>query len=383
MKSKSLVLLAVAAGCGLVAMLGVQQMLSGGKQPAPTTVRILVAKADIDPGAPLDKANVGFKEWPKDALPEGAITKEEDFAERSLRHRVGPGQPILLTELGSKGDFGLEVQIPEGMTVVSYPATATMTHSGLLKPGSFVDVYAAIEHPQPGGGKRTEIKSVLQCIQVIAVDSQIAGTETSSEGTPKEAKNVSFVVFPLQGQLLQLAYKKSSGAIQLALRGRTDKSVANTVDLTDQSLSLLSNKLFGEFEVTKPAGAATSGTAKPKSSFKSLVKRQTSPAEMEVGDKALERKWIIEVYQGDKKELQEIPWPEEPVANTTPTSANAKQGWASPLMQFFSGRSKSETESTATKNSSPESKRPVEPRASSFVRRLPEAAPAANNNAQP
>jgi len=387
MKSKSLVLLAVAAGCGLVAMLGVQQMLSGGKQPAQTKVRILVAKTDIDPGVPLEKTNVGFKEWPKDSLPEGAITKEEEYAERALKHHVGPGQPILVAELGKKGDFGVEVQIPEGMTLVTYPVSATMTHSGLLKPGSFVDVSAAIEYAQKGGGKRVEIKPVLQGVQVIAVGNQIAGTEAATEGTPKDAKNVSFLVFPLQGQLLQLAFKKSNGAIQLALRGKTDKSLANTRDLTDQSMSMLSNQLLGETEEAKPTGKSSTEahvTTRPKSSFNSFVKRQSSPAVTEVGDQALRRTWKIEVFQGDKKEVQEIDWPEEPVANATPSSANAKQGWTSPLMQFFSGRPKSEAGSSDSKTSPQESKgSSIEHRPSSFVRRLPDAAPVEGNNAKP
>ena len=384
MKSKSLVMLAVAAGCGLVAMLGVQQMLSGGKQPVQTKIRILVAKADIDAGVPLEKTNVGFKEWPKDAIPEGAVTKEEDYAERALKHRVGPGQPILMTELGKKGEVGVEVQIPEGMTLVSYPVTATMTHSGLLKPGSFVDVLAAIEYPEKGGGKRVEIKTVLQCVQVIAVDNQIAGTEASAEGASKDAKNVSFLVFPLQGQLLQLAYKKSNGAIQLALRGKADKSLANTHDISEQSLGMLSNQLFGDTEVAKPARVAYPlVTTKPKSSINSFVKRQSSSAVTEVGDQALRRTWKIEVFQGDKKEVQEIDWPEEPVTNATPSSPNAKQGWTNPLMQFFSGRPKSEAGSSDSQNSSPESKGSFEHRPSSFVRRLPDAAPVKDNNAQP
>ena len=384
MKSKSLVLLAVAAGCGLVAMLGVQQMLSGSKQPVQTKVRILVAKTDIDPGVPLEKTNVGFKEWPKDALPEGAVTKEEDYAERSLKHRVGPGQPILLTELGKKGENGLEVQIPEGMTVVTYPATATMTHSGLLKPGAYVDVYAAIESPMKSGGKRVEVKPVLQCVQVIAVGSQIAGTEVASEGTPKDAKNVSFLVFPLQGQLLQLAYTKSKGAIQLGMRGRTDKSLTNARDLTDESLSALSNTLFGESQETKPDNAPASNlTAKPKSAFNSFVKRPTSPAVAGVGDQAVRRTWKIEVFQGDKKEVQEIDWPEESVTNATTSSSNSKPGWASPLMQFFSGRTKSAADSPDSKSSSTETKRTVEPRASSFVRRLPDATPVEDHKSTP
>lgn len=380
MKSKSLVLLAVAAGCGLVAMLGVQQMLSGNKQPVQPKIRILVAKADIDPGTPLDKTNVGFKEWPKDSIPEGAIHKEEDFAKRSLKHRVGPGQPILTSELGSEGDFGLEVQIPDGMTVVSYPATATMTHSGLLKPGSYVNVSAAFEYPQKGGGKKAVVKPVLQCIQVIAVGNQVAGTEASSEGTPKEAKNVSFLVYPLQAQILQLAYTKSKGSIQLGLRSRNDKSNTNAKDLTEESMSALQNKLFGETDEVKSTSATA---AKPKSSFTSFVKRPTSPAVADVGNQASQRMWKIEVFQGDKKEIQEIPWTEDQEPNASPSSSNTNPGWTSPLMQFFSGRSASETESAASKNPPPETKRPVEPRASSFVRRLPEAAPVEDSNAKP
>ena len=385
MKSKSLILLAVAAGCGLVAMLGVQQMLSGGRQPAEAKVRILVAKADIDPGVPLEKTNVGFKEWPKDALPEGAITKEEDYAERALKRRVGPGQPILMSELGKKGDFGIEVQIPEGMTLVSYPVTETTTHSGLLKPGSFVDVQAAIEYPERGGGKGVAIKTVLQCVQVIAVGNQIAGTEASAEGTPKDVKNVSFLVFPLQGQLLQLAYNKSKGQIQLALRGKSDKSLANTHDISEASLGMLSDQLFGGVEEAKPARAAAAApvTTKPKSSIRSFVKRQTSPAEMDVGDQPTRRTWKIEVYQGDTKEVQEIDWPEEPVANATPSSPTGKPSWTNPLMQFFSGRPKSAAGSSDSQNSASESKDSIEHRPSSFVRRRSDAAPTEDNNAQP
>src|ERR1700733_1505866 len=43
MKMKSLVLLAMAIGCGLVAMLGVRQVLSGDKGPAVDTVKVLLA----------------------------------------------------------------------------------------------------------------------------------------------------------------------------------------------------------------------------------------------------------------------------------------------------------------------------------------------------
>ena len=53
MKMKSLVLLAMAIGCGLVAMLGVRQVLSGDKGPAVETAKVLVAVTNIMPGQPL------------------------------------------------------------------------------------------------------------------------------------------------------------------------------------------------------------------------------------------------------------------------------------------------------------------------------------------
>ncbi|MBM4075917.1 MAG: Flp pilus assembly protein CpaB, partial [Planctomycetes bacterium] len=352
MKTKSLVLLAVAAGCGLVSMLGVQQMLAKAKPTVVPKVKILVAKTSIDPGVPLDTTNVGFKEWPKDSIPEGAITKEEQYVERSLKQRVGPGQPIVGPDLGNKGEMGLEVQIPSGMTVQTYAVTNTMTHSGLLKPGNFVDVSAAIEYPQKGGGKRTEIKPVLQCVQVIAVGNQVQGTESAAtEGSPKDAKNVSFLVFPVQGQLLQLAYKKSNGSIQLALRGKTDKTVANVRDLTEQQLSMMSSQLFGETDENKPksAQAEPEEVEKPKTEVRSFVKRQanSNSAVTAVGDQPIRRTWKIEIYQGDKREVQEIDWPEDEQAKRSPSGIGKvpSAGWAGPLMKMFSGRSKKSADS--------------------------------------
>ena len=63
MKLKSVLLLAVAMSCGLVAMLGVQQVLSGDKQvnQDDNVTKVLVATAEIVPGHRLDESNVVFK----------------------------------------------------------------------------------------------------------------------------------------------------------------------------------------------------------------------------------------------------------------------------------------------------------------------------------
>lgn len=366
MKNKSMMLLMVAAGCGLVAMFGVQQMLSGGK---PTNkVRILVARSEIDAGIQLDQTNVGFKDWPADNVPEGVVKTEEEFKDRALRHRVGPGQPIMLAELGNKGEYGLEIQIPADMRVVTYPVTATMTHSGLLRPGNYVDVSAVIEFQVKGGGKKTVVKPVLQCIQVFAVGSRVAGTEESKDPKAAEVKNVSFLVYPLQGQLMQLAYKQSNGGLQFALRSGSDKSLANAGDLSDESLSSLSNTLMGHDDnSTRPVASSPTSTAKPKSAFRSYLAPETAKAVTSVGDQAVRRTWKIEVFQGDQREIQEIDWPEE----TQRTSTDGAKGWSNPLMKFFERREKSE-------------KAPVKAQSTQLIRREEtpaEEAPAADKPA--
>lgn len=347
MKNKSLMLLMVAAGCGLVAMLGVRQMMTGSKE-APSKTRILVARMDIESGIPLDRTNVGFKEWPNDSIPEGAILKEEEFADRALKHRVGPNQPILASELGNKGEFGLQIQIPQDMRLVTVPVTATMTHSGLLRPGNFVDVSAVIDFPVKGGGRRTEVKPVLQCIQVFAVGTHTLGSEAAKDAKTADVKNVTFVVYPLQGQLLQLANKQSNGALQFALRSGSDKNLVNAQDLSDASLSMLSNSLLGSTDEpetnTRPRADVASDTEKPKSAFRSYLAPETSPAVTAVGGQAVRPTWKIEIFQGDQRVVQEIEMPEEaPKATPTRRTSETSTHWTNPMLRFFDRRQKSAT----------------------------------------
>ena len=59
MKPKTLVLLAVAGGCGLVRDAGIQQAMQGGQGGAPK-VNVLVAREDIQPGIQLNRRPCRF-----------------------------------------------------------------------------------------------------------------------------------------------------------------------------------------------------------------------------------------------------------------------------------------------------------------------------------
>ena len=154
----------------------------------------------------------------------------------------------------------------------------------------------------------------------------------------------------MQGQLLHLANKRSNGAIQLAMRGKSDKSLTNAGDLTEEAMTKLSNQLFGDAEEptgNKPFSTVSSTpsstpSSKPKSAIRRLVKGETNPAVLEVGDEPTKQTWKIEIFQGDKREVQEVSLPDEPTPVKLPSSLNATQNWSLPLLKFFTNDTKPE-----------------------------------------
>ena len=76
MRPKSLILLVLALGCGLVAAIGINQVLANRPVAQVTdsgeTVPIFVALTDIGLGDPLTPQVLKLEEWPKMKVPPGA-----------------------------------------------------------------------------------------------------------------------------------------------------------------------------------------------------------------------------------------------------------------------------------------------------------------------
>ena len=95
MSPKSLVLLAIALGCGLVASIAISQVIDSNNknQVAVETTPIYVAMQNINLGDPVDDSMVSLQEWPKDKVPVGAITTWEDIEDRRPRTAIFQGEP--------------------------------------------------------------------------------------------------------------------------------------------------------------------------------------------------------------------------------------------------------------------------------------------------
>ncbi len=356
MKPKSLLLFAVAVGCGLVAMVGAQQLLSARNQGV-ERVRVLVARAEVEPGVKLTPELVGFREIPKESVPQGAVTQEAQYQDRALKTRGFPGQVIQIAQLGEKGQFGTSLDIPAGMRLVTVPASATMIHSGIMKPGDRVDVVLTYKMMKKGSGYQSLTRTILEYIQVYAMGDHRMGDESVEAGVPaKDVKNVTLLVSPVQAEIMKLA--ESKGQLHLTLRGVLDKEAVALKGTDEAQLQFLRSELSDE--TAEPATVTREDPPQlpqpepqPKPSFAEFVQTGSEPAEPAAPVEA--PKWKMEVFQGDERKIYEVDLPAAPQPLSTPlttrnqTTEKTKNSgfWNLPLTQWMTGSGGSQNTNTS------------------------------------
>ncbi len=224
MRPKSLVLLALALGCGLIASIGISQVLDGNNKPAAVeTAPIYVALKNINVGDPVDDKMVSLEEWPKDKVPVGSIAKWEDLEDRRPRSNIYAGEPILDNKLLPKGQTNDPIKgVPEGMRLKTISVDARKSAAGLLSPGDRVDIQIFVKENQSQGVTTPFTKIFLQNIRVYAVDQTIEKSADGSEAR-SVAKTVSLIVTPAQANRINLA--ENMGEVSLIPRNPDDETV--------------------------------------------------------------------------------------------------------------------------------------------------------------
>jgi pilus assembly protein CpaB len=213
MKMKSLILIFIALGCGLVASIGISQVMSqGGKSQKIEMDQILVAKDAIDSGKKLDANMVQFEEWPKQRIPDGALRKMDELEGKFSSYRFFKGEPILEAKISDKRG-GVIDDIPPGYRVNNIRVEED-TVIEAITPGDAVDVSVFLEAGRNGVGK-TGVYTILKNVRVFAKGGQTERT-VDEKGQEVRARTVSLLVKPVQSQELVLAYRL--GKISLALR---------------------------------------------------------------------------------------------------------------------------------------------------------------------
>ena len=237
MKPKTLMLLVVAGGCGLVAMMAVQQAMQANAGPEVQTVKVLVALEAIETGAMLSEDNVTFQERPLDTVPEDAVTSAEQFALRGARVPLFMNDVITLSKLTEPGGVGNSMKIPKGMRVVTIPVTEDNSQSNLISPGDRVDVIVSYQSRGGRGPAQTKTKTLLEYVEVFATGAQTQDRVRGNDKSNEHTSHISLLLMPEQVNYVKLA--QSKGQLSLAWRHRLDDEFVQIKDIDEELMEEL------------------------------------------------------------------------------------------------------------------------------------------------
>ena len=270
MNSTRMAILATAAVAGAASVGVVLHSMASAHRPAPAiiaapvdphpTVRVLVAKHDLNVGDRIADADMAWQAWPADnlnpgfitdgapnpgAVPTGQFARKVDQAADAVKgalsdpskgagaavlgslvhERILANEPIVRDKLVRAGAGGvMAVTLTSGMRAVALPLTAENAAGGFILPGDHVDVLLTrstdTQSSSPGTGSSLTAghvtSTVMRNVKVLAIDQNAGATKASAVIGATATVECS----PTQAEYLVLA--KASGTLTLMLRSFVD-----------------------------------------------------------------------------------------------------------------------------------------------------------------
>ncbi len=209
MRAKSLILLVIALGCGMIAAVGVSKAImdKAPEEASEASVEIFVAIKDLPHAQKVSADSVKLAKWPKSRIPEGALVKLEDVEGKFTNQQIFVGEPILGRKLADTRE-SFSTAIPPGYRVFDIPGSA-----GYIKPGDHVDILGTF---QTGGrGSVAETRTVMRNVQVFGINGV---TMRDSDTTNAGGQGTVFQLLVKESQLEALTLANSMGELRMNLR---------------------------------------------------------------------------------------------------------------------------------------------------------------------
>lgn len=235
-------------------------------------VSVVVAARDINEFEQFDAKSLSIRNIPKSFVQPGsiedvsALLSSGSVAAAPLRK----GEQVLMTKVLLKGaETGLASQIAITRRALSIPVTDETGVTRLIKPGDRVDIVSPVSYQMPGGAQETEVKTILQDINVLAVGEVVQNQipsifETDPLTGSKRAVNlrgsrnfstVTVEVMPLEAQ--SVIFILNSGApLYMTLRNPVDRQVASIATTTVEEVLGQNSKRAQRVRPPAPAPVA-------------------------------------------------------------------------------------------------------------------------------
>ena len=233
MKPKTMILMVVAVGCGLVASYLTRQLIRAQTQtatPAEPMVQVLVAKEKVAPWVTIKDPDKFFKleEYPERLVPRRAIKDVEQMKNQRLNRAVDANRPVTEEDLLNSEQAGLVAQMKDGERAVAFKVNAESLAGGFVLPGSRVDVICTTR------GNDASTRAILQNMLVLAVDTQ---HQRNNEQSSILGQTVTLAAKPQEAARLALA--SSIGELRLTLRTPGDNRPLSKVEVKIADLARL------------------------------------------------------------------------------------------------------------------------------------------------
>lgn len=226
MKLPQMIVLGVALIAGFFAF---RLVLSGGssepvvveQQVQQDIEKVLVAKKDVGFGEKLKSSDLVWTDWPKEAIPAGAVVqrgnskKKGELEGRVARVPIFKGEPIRPERLINSDKGFLATILPKGKRAIAVGVEAETTAGGFILPGDKVDVILTV---RTDAGAKSD--TILENIKVLAIDATTAGEQDKKNLSPKRTATLELTL--VQSEIV--AQSQQIGTIALALRSAEDSA---------------------------------------------------------------------------------------------------------------------------------------------------------------
>jgi pilus assembly protein CpaB len=224
MNRSRVIILGLAAIVAGAAALLARGFLGGGTEPskaqpvAVSTVGVLVASSNIEPGKPVTPDLVRWQSWPKSTVDSTFLTQDGNATPDKVvkgtiaRAPILAGEPLTNTKIVHSESAGfMAATVSPGMRAVSIPINTESGAGGFILPNDRVDVVVTVqvsEQPRVFGAR-----TLLHDVRVLAVDQTY---KQDKDQKTVLAKTATLELSPQQTETVDAA--AATGTVSLALR---------------------------------------------------------------------------------------------------------------------------------------------------------------------
>ena len=196
-------------------------------------VTVVVAKADLAPGAILSNQTVAVREVPRTFLHADAVRSEQwgGIAGRVLSRAIRSGETVLNAHLAQGVAAGFSAQLPDGTRALTFPVDEEASIAGMLAPGDRIDLLFTT-----AAANDSVTVPLLFAVPVIATGLR---TQSNENALPDRLhagpfRTITVAVTPADAARITLA--QEAGRISVALRQLNDQTVTRIARVTKSSL---------------------------------------------------------------------------------------------------------------------------------------------------